>query len=983
MGVKGWTKFLAESGWLPSNNSTKQEGGQQQECRCCSGRTSPWRDAVHSADPFSSGGSILGLGTHDGNTGDGDFASRIVGIPPGSTFLVDGHGLAFHLLSVSYARNVARILARNENSNSKRRPILKNLTPYEVQQLLPNWMPLSVLEDVTQEYITTLVEHGIRPVVYWDGPARRRVKQATGAKRRSRIDDEWAALRAYCLYGIVPDCGKKGKASSCCVCCEWERQFPLPRMFKSQIMHTLRRLAVAMKNCREECDHVIARDATRNPHCYVLGSDSDFCFFPEIQYIPLNTLSPSPPSSMHRQLTACVIRRNELADWLGLPNERLIIELALLCGNDYLVNPREAKLSYCSGGGIEDACQHLEDQDADYELTSHSAETSFILDFVRTLYSLGDIDRFPLDDEVGEEAERGDGGGAYAGQDEGDNVEAIERPNVPKGVDFSSVRVDPTSDRSVKDAVLRFLQQYLHLSVANSSTNRRVVLSPLHVAVFRSMDCVEIDDGARRAEREAGEILAKDPTWRPRWDDEIAVHFIARAISACLDNSSGSPLARLASPALIFNPYRYHVLLRRARVKVDNDAGASHPPPNVGNASHLFHSPAPVYGQLETETNQPLPQEERPDLPVDHHEETILRAIEKNRITIIQGETGCGKSSRIPVMILKAPPPDESLKEVKLYVSQPRRIAAKALVERLRAVEPDLKDCFALRMGHGVREYEKPNTRAWFVTAGYLVRRLAGQPHLFDKVSHLIVDEVHERSVETDLLCLLCRRLLKRNKHIRLVLMSATLAAKLYQDYFGVPEPPIKVGARRFPVEEVYLEELESRFALNSKMKSSLDYIKNQCQQLRCKGPPSVFYMEKLYPVVAQLALIVGKPGSSVLIFVPGMVDIVAITEAIELLHVSGIHFNCFPIHSDIPFEDQMDVFAKPEAEEVRVIIATNAAESSLTLPDVDHVICLGLCKQIVYNELSHRQMLVPVWVSRASATQVGSEVYSMQLKKF
>jgi len=232
-------------------------------------------------------------------------------------------------------------------------------------------------------------------------------------------------------------------------------------------------------------------------------------------------------------------------------------------------------------------------------------------------------------------------------------------------------------------------------------------------------------------------------------------------------------------------------------------------------------------------------------------------------------------------------------------------------------------------MGHGVREYENNDTRAWFVTAGYLVRVLAGQPERFNDVSHLIIDEVHERSVETDLLCLLCRRLLVTNRSIRLVLMSATLAARLYQEYFGIPEPPIKVGARRFPTEEVYLEDLRSRFALSSKISSNVEHLKNQCDQSKCKQAPTNHTMEKLYSVVVHIAMMIGKPGSSVLIFVPGMTDIVAITEAIEQLHVSGVHFNCFPIHSDIPFEEQMEVFSNNNEEnndEVKIIIATNAA---------------------------------------------------------
>jgi HrpA-like RNA helicase len=140
------------------------------------------------------------------------------------------------------------------------------------------------------------------------------------------------------------------------------------------------------------------------------------------------------------------------------------------------------------------------------------------------------------------------------------------------------------------------------------------------------------------------------------------------------------------------------------------------------------------------------------------------------------------------------PPP---LRQVKLFLAQPRRIAAKSLVERIRSTEPDLRNQIALRMGHGISEYESWETRAWFVTTGYLVRVMANNPERFRSITHIIIDEVHERSVDTDILCLLCRRLLKEQPHLRLVLMSATLSAAMYQEYFDVPEPPIKVGAKR------------------------------------------------------------------------------------------------------------------------------------------------------------------------------------------
>jgi HrpA-like RNA helicase len=247
---------------------------------------------------------------------------------------------------------------------------------------------------------------------------------------------------------------------------------------------------------------------------------------------------------------------------------------------------------------------------------------------------------------------------------------------------------------------------------------------------------------------------------------------------------------------------------------------------------------------------------------------------------------------------------------------------------------------------------------------------LANVPEAFHKVTYLIIDEVHERSVDTDILCLLCRRLLHQNPHIRLVLMSATLAAAMYQEYFNVSEPVIKVGARRFPVEEVYLSDLLSKVRLPANKSSLVQKLSAECLKLRCSRSPSMGYMENLFSVAASLATVVGKPGTSVLIFVAGMNDIVSITDIIDLIRAPGITFTCLPIHSDIPFEDQMGAFEETKPDEVKIVIATNAAESSVTLPDVDNVICLGLCKLIEYNPTSHRQMLVPTWISRASATQ-------------
>ena len=227
--------------------------------------------------------------------------------------------------------------------------------------------------------------------------------------------------------------------------------------------------------------------------------------------------------------------------------------------------------------------------------------------------------------------------------------------------------------------------------------------------------------------------------------------------------------------------------------------------------------------------------------------------------------------------------------------------------------------CEIFSVGHGIREHETAATRAWFVTTGYVVRLLANHPSWFDSHTHLVIDEVHERSVDTDILCLLCRRLLQSHPTIRLILMSATMAAELYSQYFGSPQPPIHVGARRFKIKEYFVEDLKSLLSLPSKIAKHAHDVYTESERTRCLSAPSSSHMDKLYHLATQITASVGSNGSSVLIFVPGMADIEAITELIEKLNLPLISFSCLPIHSDVPFEEQMAAFEPPAKGEVKV----------------------------------------------------------------
>ena len=120
------------------------------------------------------------------------------------------------------------------------------------------------------------------------------------------------------------------------------------------------------------------------------------------------------------------------------------------------------------------------------------------------------------------------------------------------------------------------------------------------------------------------------------------------------------------------------------------------------------------------------------------------------------------------------------------------------------------------------------------------------------------------------------------------------------------------------------------------------------------------------YNLAVSLIKSVGQMGTAVLVFVSGIADITELTERFEGLS----RYKLYAIHSDLPFEEQEQAFIPAGPDEVKVVVATNAAESSITLPDCDCVICLGTHKALRYDARTHRVQLVNTWISKASSTQ-------------
>lgn len=306
-------------------------------------------------------------------------------------------------------------------------------------------------------------------------------------------------------------------------------------------------------------------------------------------------------------------------------------------------------------------------------------------------------------------------------------------------------------------------------------------------------------------------------------------------------------------------------------------------------------------------------------------------------------------------------------------ITQPRRIAVLNLKRRLH---DQLGDKIGMRMGHGVKE-ESVNTKIYFVTTGYLVKLLAHHPTALASISHIIIDEVHERSMDSDLLCWLARQHLAKVKDTRLVLMSATLHTSLYSTYFHdgtvMKNAPtsLSVGLRRFPVQINYVEDLVESNELPPRMASVCNLIAKNCTPHQDAKVGNFAVPQSLakaqYDAAIALVRAKGILGTGVLIFVSGIADIVELQSRFEGLD----RYEIVAIHSDIPFEEQEAALTPPEPHQVKVILATNAAESSVTLPNVDVVICLGTHKAVCYKAGDIlRSTLENTWVSKSSAIQ-------------
>ncbi|XP_022922708.1 DExH-box ATP-dependent RNA helicase DExH7, chloroplastic [Cucurbita moschata] len=415
----------------------------------------------------------------------------------------------------------------------------------------------------------------------------------------------------------------------------------------------------------------------------------------------------------------------------------------------------------------------------------------------------------------------------------------------------------------------------------------------------------------------------------------------------------------------------------------------------------------------------------RAALPIASLRGDILRLLKENSVLVVCGDTGSGKTTQVPQFIL-----DDMIESghgglCNIVCTQPRRIAAISVAERVsdERCEPSPGTNGSL-VGYHVRldSARNANTKLLFCTTGILLRQIVGDGNLTG-ITHIIVDEVHERSLLDDFLLVVLKNLVEKrsaesSSPLKVILMSATVDSNLFSGYFGNC-PVITAEGRMHPVTTYFLEDIyEStgyllasdspaaiRYEVSSGKKNApVNYRRgkknlilsawgdeallseactNPYYNLDCYQSYSELTQKNLerlnedaidYDLLEDLVIHVDKTfdEGAILVFLPGVSEINLLYDRLAASYQFGGQASdwILPLHSSIASTDQKKVFLRPPHGIRKVIIATNIAETSITIDDVIYVIDCGRHKEKRYNPQKKLSSMVEDWISQANARQ-------------
>lgn len=401
------------------------------------------------------------------------------------------------------------------------------------------------------------------------------------------------------------------------------------------------------------------------------------------------------------------------------------------------------------------------------------------------------------------------------------------------------------------------------------------------------------------------------------------------------------------------------------------------------------------------------------NLPIAQHKDEITQLIKDNQIVLIQGETGCGKTTQVPQYILeaavKAQLEAKQLKSrnsdlrrpARIVVTQPRRIAAITVAKR---VAEELGE----KVGEGVVGYKirgttvaGPKCKLLFCTTGVILRRLANEGTKFmfgpKTVTHLLVDEVHERGVETDFMLTFLKEVRSVRPNLRVVLMSATMDTECFLKYFSLPAQVASVGemvkppmvvcpAFCHPVAECYLDAINTRLGRNrSPEAKSPDALRREPAEMSESDGIDYDLILKIVEEIEtspdgawtfapeSMRSIPKDPRKgAILVFLPGLGEITQLMSKLADDSKMASKWWVLPLHANLPPEEQQACFnvTLPAGCTRKIICSTNVAETSVTVPDVTVVIDTCRERRNQVDRHSNTPMLREQWCALDSMKQ-------------
>ncbi|NWW27364.1 DHX36 helicase, partial [Falcunculus frontatus] len=397
----------------------------------------------------------------------------------------------------------------------------------------------------------------------------------------------------------------------------------------------------------------------------------------------------------------------------------------------------------------------------------------------------------------------------------------------------------------------------------------------------------------------------------------------------------------------------------------------------------------------------------RENLPSYGMREELVKLINNNRVTVISGETGCGKTTQVTQFIL-----DDHIERglgstCRIVCTQPRRISAISVAERVAAERAE--GCGNGRStGYQIRlqsRLPRKQGSILYCTTGIVLQWLQSDKHL-SSISHIVLDEIHERNLQSDVLMSIIKDLLNVRQDLKVILMSATLNAEKFSEYFDHC-PMIHIPGFTFPVVEYLLEDVIEKLGqvyTPEKMDRRLHWRKGFMQGhvsrpekeekeeiYRQQWPGYLRQLQGRYSastidalemmdddkvdldLVAALIrhIVLEEEDGAILVFLPGWDNISTLHELLmSQVMFKSDRFIIIPLHSLMPTVNQTQVFKKTPPGVRKIVIATNIAETSITIDDVVFVIDGGKIKETHFDTQNNISTMAAEWVSKANAKQ-------------